>query len=68
MTKFKYALMGLTILIVAFWAYTIEIILVAEAQKQQEIDQSQEITADDKIFKTIHVQLEDGITSPDDIQ
>jgi len=30
--------------------------------------QNQEISADDEIFKTIHVQLEDGISSSDDIR
>lgn len=33
-----------------------------------EIDINQEITVDDEIIKTIHVQLEDGIASSDDIR
>ena len=89
MAIFKYTFMAVTILMIAFWAWTIETVLNVQAQNDDaktiefkedlvfhdDVEtlksaniQNQEISADDEIFKTIHVQLEDGISSSDDIR
>jgi hypothetical protein len=81
--------MAMTILMIAFWAWTIETVLNVQAQNEDaktiefkedlvfhdDVEtfksanvQSQEIIADDEIFKTIRVNLEDGISSSDDIR
>lgn len=57
------------VLVIGFLALWLSDVSSIQAQPSEpEITENQEISVNDEIFKTIHVQLEDGIASSDGIR
>lgn len=63
--KNTWAFWGLVIIAVGL---TFVIVMPISAEQPFEIDENQEISVNDEIIQTIHVELADGVTSVDDIQ